>query len=242
MLASDYSARIGIFGPEEGMAAESRGCTLWEVGYAAVLRTAGAEPVHLGETTGGRSWGEILQDVQGLVWTGRQRGSLQPSAGEERLCTWCRKNHLPLLAIDSGLHLLNLIHGGTLHLELAVERPEALQHRHPPEKGLRHAIAIVPDTHLAEIYGEGELAVNSEHRRGISKVARGFRVSATALDGVVEAIEADREDWFALGVQWRPASASASGLDIQLFRGLIDACERVRSSGKRPRVASTSAA
>ena len=43
-----------------------------------------------------------------------------------------------------------------------------------------------------------------------------------ALDGVVEAIEAETEDWFAIGVQWRPASATASGLDIQLFRGLLD--------------------
>jgi len=48
-------------------------------------------------------------------------------------------------------------------------------------------------------------------------------VCATALDGVIEAIEADG-GWFALGVQWQPASATASGLDIQLFRGLIDAC------------------
>jgi gamma-glutamyl-gamma-aminobutyrate hydrolase PuuD len=39
---------------------------------------------------------------------------------------------------------------------------------------------------------------------------------------VIEAIEVDTDEWFALGVQWRPASATASGLDIQLFRGLID--------------------
>ena len=44
------------------------------------------------------------------------------------------------------------------------------------------------------------------------------------LDGVIEAIEADAADWFALGVQWHPASATASGLDIQLFRGLVNAC------------------
>jgi putative glutamine amidotransferase len=241
MLACTYSPRIGIYGPEEQPSVESRGCSLWQVGYSAVLSTAGAVPVSLGETTSGRSWNELLQDVEGLVWTGRSRGSLQPSTEEERLCAWCRKNRLPLLAIDHGLHLLNLIHGGTLHLDLASERPEALQHRHPPEKGLRHAVAIVPDTHLARIYGEGELAVNSEHRRGICKVARGFRVSASALDGIAEAIEADREDWFALGVQWRPASASASGLDIQLFRGLIDACERAQGSGKRLRTATSAA-
>ena len=66
--------------------------------------------------------------------------------------------------------------------------------------------------------------VNSEHRGAVCRVARGFQVSARALDGVIEAIEAEDDGWFALGVQWHPASASASGLDIQLFRGLIEAC------------------
>ena len=88
--------------------------------------------------------------------------------------------------------------------------------------GLRHAINVLPDTILAELYGEGEVVVNSEHRRAVSRIARGFRVGAHALDGVVESLEADG-DWFALGVQWQPASPTASGLDIQLFRGLVEA-------------------
>ena len=85
--------------------------------------------------------------------------------------------------------------------------------------------------------------VNSEHRRGVARIARGFRVSASALDGVIEAIEAESDPWFAVGVQWRPASASASGLDIQLFRGLIDAARRrFEALHPRQRVACTSAA
>jgi gamma-glutamyl-gamma-aminobutyrate hydrolase PuuD len=101
--------------------------------------------------------------------------------------------------------------------------PEALQHRHPPERGLRHAINVFPGTQLAELYGEGEVVVNSEHRRAVQRVARGFKVGAQALDGVIESIEAE-EGWFALGVQWQPASPTASGLDIQLVRGLVEAC------------------
>ena len=81
-----------------------------------------------------------------------------------------------------------------------------------------------PDTLLASLYGEGEVVVNSEHRQGLQRIGRGFRVSARALDGVVEAIEYENPKWFALGIQWHPASASASGLDIQLFRGLVNAC------------------
>jgi putative glutamine amidotransferase len=129
-----------------------------------------------------------------------------------------------VLGVDRGLHALNTAFGGTLHLDLPRELPKALQHQHLPEKGDRHAITVVEGTRLARFYGEGEIVVNSEHRRAVCRVAHGFRVSARALDGVIEAIETEADGWFALGVQWHPASASASGLDIQLFRGLVEAC------------------
>jgi gamma-glutamyl-gamma-aminobutyrate hydrolase PuuD len=144
----------------------------------------------------------------------------------ERLCEWCQARDVPVLAIDAGLHVLNTIFGGTVYSDLPRELPEALQHRHPPEKGLRHAIEVVPGSRLSDLYGDGEIIVNSEHRRAVHRIARGFRLSAKALDGVIEAIEAEKEDWFALGVQWHPASATASGLDIQLFRGLVEACRQ----------------
>ena len=80
-------------------------------------------------------------------------------------------------------------------------------------------------TILCGIYGEGEIVVNSEHRAGIQRLAMGFRVSGTALDGVIEAIEFATDAWFAMGVQWQPAAGSASGLDIQVFRAVIDAAK-----------------
>ncbi len=240
MATSTLAVRIGIYGPDEAPSRESRGCALWAAGYAAALTTAGATPVPVEERTGQRSWKELLGDLDGIVFTGGNRVTAHTLANEAQLCEWCRRHRLPLLGVDHGLHALNATFGGTLYLDLATELPDALQHRHPPEKGLRHAIAVERGTRLADIYGEGELVVNSEHRRAISKVARGFRVSARALDGVVEAIEAELEDWFGVGVQWRPASASASGLDIQLFRGLVDACRQRQQVAER--LASTAAA
>jgi putative glutamine amidotransferase len=243
MLGNSVSVRIGIYGPEEFAGNESRGCGLWETGYEAAVRMAGAEPVMLGESVAGRPWSALLDDLHALIWTGSSQDNLLPLPQEVRLCTWCRKNRIPLLAVDDALHILNTIHEGTLYLDLPKERPDALQHRHPPERGLRHAIEVSRGTHLARIYGEGELVVNSEHRRAISRVARGFHVSAVALDGIIEAIEADTANWFAIGVQWRPAAVTASGLDIQLFRGLIDAArDRFPAISRRSRVACTTAA
>jgi putative glutamine amidotransferase len=258
MVASTTSLRIGIYGPEEVAGNESRGCALWETGYAAAVRMAGGDPIPLGRPTSGRTWGTLLEDIQALIWTGRARAAVphkrdclfevseiasfsQPSPEEVRLCDWCRKKRLPLLAVDDALLVLNTIYDGTLHLDLPKERPEALQHRHPPEKGLRHAILVNRGTHLARIYGEGELVVNSEHRAAIRQVARGFHIGAQALDGIIEAIEADNANWFAMGVQWRPAAVTASGLDIQLFRGLLDAA-RGRLPATAKRIACTVAA
>jgi putative glutamine amidotransferase len=226
MSAKEPSPRIGIFGSDGAAGDERHGCGLWAAGYRAVVAAAGATPVPLGESAGGRPWDQILDGLDGVVLASSEAPTPRQAADAEALCRWCEDHELPLLAIDTGMHILNTTYHGTLYTDLPRELPDALQHRHPPEKGLRHAIAVTPDTHLAELYGDGEVVVNSEHRRAVQKVARGFLVGARALDGVVEAIEAEHPRWFCLGVQWHPASATASGLDIQLFRGLIDACQR----------------
>jgi putative glutamine amidotransferase len=232
MATTPPTVRIGISGPEEAPCQEGRGCALWPSGYAAAVTAAGGTPVFLDEPRG-TSVLEALDSVQGIILTGDSTLSAQPIADAERLCRWCKKHHIALLAVDQGLHALNSTFGGTLHLDLARELPEALQHRHPPERGLRHAIDVPKGSRLTQIYGEGELVVNSEHRRAICKVARGFKVSARALDGVVEAIEYETDDWFAVGVQWRPAAGTASGLDIQLFRALLDAAANTQTKRVR---------
>jgi len=216
--------RIGIYGDDHTASRERHGCGLWPAGYASCVTAAGGTPILLDEAAAGHALDEFLEGLHGVILAGSDSCTNRQAANEQWLCEQCRLHSLPLLGVDHGLHALNSAHGGTTHLDVSRELPEALQHRHPPERGLRHAINVLRGTRLAELYGEGEVVVNSEHRRAVSRVARGFRVGATALDGVIEAIESESDSWFALGVQWHPASATASGLDIQLFRGLIEAC------------------
>jgi putative glutamine amidotransferase len=223
MQPNPSAVRIGIVGQDKVAANERHGCGLWPAGVAACLTAAQATPVPLGER-GRRDWDDLLDGLHGAVLIGHDEAGRRNNAPEaEDLCAWCHDHKFPLLGIDHGMHALNTSHGGTVFFDLPRDLPEALQHRHPPERGLRHAINVIAGTQLAELYGEGEVVVNSEHRRAVQRVARGFKVGAQALDGVIESIEAE-EGWFALGVQWQPASATASGLDIQLFRGLVDAC------------------
>jgi putative glutamine amidotransferase len=234
MSVTVSSVRIGICGTEDSTIAPRRARGIWPVGYPGIVSAAGAEAIILQRPTGNQTWADVLRGIHGVVYAGQPVGTPGTYADEQSLCLHCRDRQLPMLAIDQGLHTLNATFGGSVYLDLARELPEALQHRHPPEPGLRHAIIVERGTALARIYGEGEIVVNSEHRQAVCRLARGFRVCGRALDSVIEAIEFDGEEWFALGVQWRPASATASGLDIQLFRGLIDCCgERQQKSSRK---------
>lgn len=224
MAANPPLPRIGIYGTDQISTNESRGCYLWPPGYSAAVTAAGGNPVTLAIPRSGESWSDLWSVADGILFLGDASRQGRQAMLEAKLCEWCRKHEMPFLGVDRGLHALNTTLGGTLFLDLSKEQPQALQHRHPPERGLRHAIMVEPGTRIERIYGEGEIVVNSEHRQAVSRVARGFRVSARALDGVIEAIETESDDWYAIGVQWQPASSSASGLDIQLFRGLVEAC------------------
>jgi putative glutamine amidotransferase len=56
----------------------------------------------------------------------------------------------------------------------------------------------------------------------IDEVAAGFQVTARCPDGVVEAIESNREDWIAIGTQFHPENEAASALDVRVFEEFLD--------------------
>lgn len=230
MFSGNSELRIAIYGSE--IKTKGRGVGLWSAGYQSTLAAAGAEPIFLKPACGGEAWGEILRDCKGVVACGFDNATPGKMGDIESLCLWCREHRFPLLTIDQALLAMNSAFGGLNFGDVAREMPEALQHRHPPEHGLRHAINVLPDTLLCKIYGEGEIVVNSEHRQAIQRVAKGFAATGIALDGVIEAIEHQDAAWFAVGVQWQPASPSASGLDIQVFRALIDATRQDAETAK----------
>ena len=126
MVASSATLQIGVYGLEEHACTGGRGCSLWPVGYSAALGAAGAVPITLRHRIGRQSWADVLGGLHGLVWAGKPHEDGCTSTQEQRLCQWCRKNNFPLLAVDHGLHALNAVFGGTLHLDLARELPARL--------------------------------------------------------------------------------------------------------------------
>lgn len=142
---------------------------------------------------------------------------------DRRLCKMAIEMKMPILAIGSGMQLLNVLCGGTIHQHIAEDCPRALHHFDNVENCLRHIIEIVPGTVVDTVYGPGEIRVNSQHHQAVNTPAKGFRVSAMSPDGVVEAIESEDPNWFALGVQWHPESETASALDMQVFEQFLSA-------------------
>ena len=67
--------------------------------------------------------------------------------------------------------------------------------------------------------------VNSRHHQSVSRVGEGLVASATAPDGVIEAIEKPGAR-FCLGVQWHPENFCNSGEFSPLFTAFIESARR----------------
>jgi putative glutamine amidotransferase len=142
-----------------------------------------------------------------------------------------RARKLPIFGICRGIQLLNVACGGTLVQDIPSQITGALEHSLtvPPHQSydLAHEIWIDEDTLLARLMadrlGVGDACdVNSRHHQAVKNVASGFKVSATAPDGVIEAIENPSAP-FCLGVQWHPENFWRTGEFRALFEGFVDA-------------------
>jgi putative glutamine amidotransferase len=142
-----------------------------------------------------------------------------------------RGRNLPIFAICRGLQILNVACGGTLVQDIATEIAGALDHswKVPPHKpyDLAHEVWLDKDTLLARLMRErlsdtDSCETNSRHHQAVKQVAPGFHVSATAPDGVIEAIE-DPAARFCLGVQWHPENFWRTGEFRPLFEGFLEA-------------------
>ncbi len=124
------------------------------------------------------------------------------------------------------MQLLNVVCGGNLFLHIPEDLPNALPHRDPQDPNHRHSLVIQHDSLNGRVYGEGEIRVTSRHHMAVDKVADGFRVTAKCQDGVIEAIESEMVDWFAIGTQFHPECSAASALDIRIFEEFIEAVQQ----------------
>jgi len=145
-----------------------------------------------------------------------------------------REQNLPTFAICRGIQVLNVAYGGTLIQDIPSQLPGALPHtlevpQHQPF-ALAHEIWVDRDTLLWRLMRErlseaDAVQVNSRHHQAVKQVAPGLISSATAPDGVIEAIE-DPSSPFCLGVQWHPENFWRTGEFRPLFEGFLEATSK----------------
>ncbi len=152
-------------------------------------------------------------------------------AFEIALVKEARRIGLPVFAICRGIQVMNVAFGGTLVQDIPSQMETAQSHSFtiPPHKPFDYAHDVWVDTSsllaklMAErLNGSDSCAVNSRHHQAVKDVAAGFKVVATAPDGVIEAIE-DPSARFCLGVQWHPENFWRTGEFRPLFEGFLEA-------------------
>ncbi|MFJ5921215.1 gamma-glutamyl-gamma-aminobutyrate hydrolase family protein [Kitasatospora sp. NPDC092948] len=208
-----------------------------------LVRAAGARPVLLEPDAVGDPSAEQLADCAGFVVPGG--GDVDPARyGEdakhpslydvnpvqdrldEAVVRYALDNGRPMLGICRGMQLLNIVRGGTLHVDMA---PTDVPHN--PEPGVEwatHEVVLAAGSAAAEAFGRDRIAVASGHHQAVDRVGEGLVVSARADDGCVEAIElvGDPDAAWTVGVQWHPeALEPLAELRLPLFRALLHQVE-----------------
>lgn len=133
------------------------------------------------------------------------------------------QKQLPILGICGGMQLLNVISGGNLiqHIPDAIDNH--IGHEAKPYDATSHSISIKEDSKLYVLSDhKNSNRVNSSHHQAVGKVGNNMKISATASDGVIEAIESSDESYM-IGVQWHP-EYQLTNLDKNLFRDFIENC------------------
>ncbi len=209
------------------------------------VRRAGGEPRVLDPKTDDPA--AVVGGVHGLLLTGGV--DIDPALyGEERhptvtaieperdkfefaLLRAARGARLPVFGICRGVQVMNVAFGGTLVQDIDSEAAGILQHTVAmPPCAIAHEVWVSQGSRLWTLMQEKLVdadtgSVNSRHHQAIKHLAAGFEVTATAPDGVIEAIECP-DALFCLGVQWHPENFWRTGEFRPLFEGFIEACRQ----------------
>lgn len=127
-----------------------------------------------------------------------------------------------ILGICRGLQLINVGLGGTLYQDLSEDPLAQLKHSQAAMGNQpSHHVTVVPDSTLATLTGKRPY-VNSRHHQAIKDVAPSLRVTASADDQVIEALESKADDQI-LGVQWHPENMYKHHAESrQIFQNFVD--------------------
>ncbi len=202
--------------------------------YLDVIERAGGVPQPLPISHDEEAIKTIAQAIDGLILSGG--GDVHPSFyGEEvitkltltphdrtdfelSLLEEVMKRKKPILGICYGMQLINVALGGSLNQDIKKQVLKSKDHRK------NHSVRIFPETRIHRIMDSVEVIdVISTHHQAIKETGKNLVVSATAEDGIIEAIE--MEDYpFLIGVQWHPEKEIGDFFTRRLMSSFVNTC------------------
>lgn len=217
--------------------------------YMQALLQAGGVPVMLSPDMKDSALTACLDHLDGLLLAGG--GDIIPARfGEEpipelgettpvrddfelTLLPMAMERQMPVLGICRGVQVMNVALGGTLYQDLPAQYhsdpiPLLPHKQEKPYECPTHAIQVNPVSLLYRLIGQETVQVNSMHHQSAKAIAPSLRITASATDGVVEALEHPDLPFF-LGVQWHPERLTDTASQ-QLFKGFISAAIAYRRS------------
>ncbi|WP_295156723.1 gamma-glutamyl-gamma-aminobutyrate hydrolase family protein [uncultured Brachyspira sp.] len=143
-----------------------------------------------------------------------------------KLMKYAVEMNKPIFGICRGIQVINVYFGGTLIQDIPSQRNTNILHSQTAEYyAPTHKIQTVKDSIIYDMLDEIS-EVNSFHHQAVDKLAKDFKVTAAAKDGIVEAIEYKKKDSFILGVQWHPELMSAKNIKMQnIFDMFVEVCK-----------------
>jgi len=175
--------------------------------------------------------GDILPSLYGEA-AHRTYAAAEPGRDdyELELARRAIEGNVPLLAICRGIQVLNVARGGSLVQDIPDQVGGSVNHTlREPAVAIAHDVWITEGSLLDRLMRErldsDACPVNSRHHQALNTLGEGLTVSATAPDGVIEAVE-DPTRHFCLGVQWHPENFYRTGEFRALFEAFVEAGRR----------------
>lgn len=141
---------------------------------------------------------------------------------EQFIFEYAYKHDLPVLGICLGMQMMACKNYFSLP-NSDFTKPIFSKIHHYDLKEKVHTVSL-RDSHLKQIFQTNELIVNSRHHDQI-EFQNDFMISATSLDGVIEAIEYPNKK-FMIGVEWHPEDLFLKDIYSQrLFQSFIEATQ-----------------
>ena len=167
--------------------------------------------------TGGADFNPLWhgdEPIPGLHHINRER-----DLPELMLTRYAYYRQIPILGICRGMQTLAIALDGHIQQDLPNAEVRMKHSQDADREEPTHTVFVQKDTLLKKIYNRDRMFVNSFHHQAVDEAGDKLRVSATAADKVVEAVESNEHKPI-LGVQWHPEWLGKDGQP--LFKWLVD--------------------